>query len=97
MMADFKKPGVDDKARIDLHPITQESLAEMIGTTRARVSFFMNRFRRLGYIDYNGHITVHKSLMTTVLKDALPEDNAQRPPMFIMPHRAKKVAKKKAS
>ena len=49
--------------------ISQETLAEMIGTTRSRVSFFMNRFRRLGFISYNGHIEVHKSLLNLVLHE----------------------------
>jgi len=52
--------------------ISQETLAEMIGTTRSRVSFFMNRFRKLGLIDYNGRIHVHKSLMNVVLYDQSP-------------------------
>jgi CRP-like cAMP-binding protein len=63
-------------------PVTQETLAEMIGTTRSRVSFFMNRFRKLGYITYNGRIHVHKSLLTMVLHDQLPEQNASRPPIL---------------
>src|SRR5471030_2641430 len=49
--------------------ISQETLAEMIGTTRSRVSFFMNRFRKLGFISYNGHIEVHKSLLNLVLHE----------------------------
>jgi CRP-like cAMP-binding protein len=49
--------------------INQETLAEMIGTTRSRVSFFMNRFRKLGFISYNGAITVHHSLLNAVLHD----------------------------
>ena len=49
--------------------IRQDTLAEMIGTTRSRVSFFMNKFRRLGLIDYNGHIEVHSSLLNAVLHD----------------------------
>ncbi len=49
--------------------ISQETLAEMIGTTRARVTFFMNKFRKLGYIDYNGHLNVHNSLLNVVLYD----------------------------
>jgi len=49
--------------------ISQEILAEMIGTTRSRVSFFMNRFRKLGFISYNGHIEVHKSLLNLVLHE----------------------------
>jgi CRP/FNR family cyclic AMP-dependent transcriptional regulator len=49
--------------------ISQETLAEMIGTTRSRVSFFMNKFRKLGLIDYNGHIEVHNSLLSAVLHE----------------------------
>ena len=57
--------------------VTQETLAEMIGTTRSRVSFFMNRFRKLGFIEYNGRIRVHKPLLSVVLHDELPRDNAE--------------------
>jgi CRP/FNR family cyclic AMP-dependent transcriptional regulator len=49
--------------------ISQETLAEMIGTTRSRVSFFMNKFRKLGFIEYNGGIEVHSSLLNVVLHD----------------------------
>jgi CRP/FNR family transcriptional regulator, cyclic AMP receptor protein len=49
--------------------LSQETLAEMIGTTRSRVSFFMNKFRNLGFIDYNGEINVHQSLLDSVLHD----------------------------
>jgi CRP/FNR family transcriptional regulator, cyclic AMP receptor protein len=49
--------------------ISQETLAEMIRTTRSRVSHFMNKFRKLGLIDYNGHIEVHSSLLSAVLHD----------------------------
>ena len=52
--------------------ISQETLAEMIGTTRSRVSFFMNRFRNLGLIEYDGRIRVHRSLLSVVLHDQLP-------------------------
>ena len=52
-----------------LTKISQETLAEMIGTTRSRVSFFMNKFRKLGFISYNGHIEVHKSLLNLVLHE----------------------------
>ena len=76
LMADFGKPGEPEPL---IPVITQETLAEMIGTTRSRVSFFMNRFRKLGYIAYNGRIRVNKSLLTMVLQDSLPEDNASRP------------------
>jgi CRP/FNR family cyclic AMP-dependent transcriptional regulator len=59
--------GNDGKLEPILAEISQETLAEMIGTTRSRVSFFMNRFRKLGFISYNGHIEVHKSLLNLVL------------------------------
>jgi CRP-like cAMP-binding protein len=76
LMAEFGKPG-DGETFIP--PITHETLAEMIGTTRSRVSFFMNRFRKLGFIDYNGRIQVHKSLLNVVLLDRLPERHAEKP------------------
>jgi CRP/FNR family cyclic AMP-dependent transcriptional regulator len=49
--------------------VSQETLAEMIGTTRPRASFFMNRFRKLGLIDYNGSIEIHSSFLNVVLRD----------------------------
>jgi CRP/FNR family cyclic AMP-dependent transcriptional regulator len=61
--------GSEGKLEPTLAKISQETLAEMIGTTRSRVSFFMNKFRKLGFIDYNGHIEVHKSLLNLVLHD----------------------------
>ena len=76
LMAEFGKPG---ERETYIPPITQETLAEMIGTTRSRVSFFMNRFRKLGFVSYNGRIQVHKSLLNVVLLDQLPEQNAQKP------------------
>ena len=79
LMAEFGKPGEREPF---IPPITQETLAEMIGTTRSRVSFFMNRFRKLGVISYNGRIQVHKSLLNVVLLDQLPEHNAQKPPVL---------------
>lgn len=81
LMAEFAKPG---ERQTFIPPISQETLAEMIGATRSRVSFFMNRFRALGYIDYNGRIQVNKSLLNVVLLDQLPEDNAQRPAIPIV-------------
>lgn len=50
--------------------VSQETLADMIGTTRSRVSHFMNKFRKMGFIDYNGHLEVHSSLLNVVLHDA---------------------------
>src|ERR1035441_9672945 len=76
IMAEFGKPGEPETF---IPPITQETLADMIGTTRSRVSFFMNRFRKLGFISYNGRIQVHKSLLEAVLLDRLPEHESQSP------------------
>jgi CRP-like cAMP-binding protein len=66
LLANF---GKDSKPEPILAKISQETLAEMIGTTRSRVSFFMNKFRQLGLIDYNGHIEVHTSLLNVVLHE----------------------------
>jgi CRP/FNR family cyclic AMP-dependent transcriptional regulator len=81
LMAEFGKPGERDTF---IPPISQETLAEMIGTTRSRVSFFMNRFRALGYINYNGRIQVNKSLLNVVLLDQLPEHNSPKPALPII-------------
>jgi len=80
LMAEF---GKDGEPETFIPPITQETLADMIGTTRSRVSFFMNRFRKLGFISYNGRIQVHKSLLNVVLLDQFPEGNAKRPPISL--------------
>ena len=80
IMAEFGKPGVQETY---IPPITQETLAEMIGTTRSRVSFFMNRFRKMGLISYNGRIQVHKSLLNVVLLDQLPGHNSGMPPIAV--------------
>lgn len=69
LMARYGNPG-DPEPKIP--KITQTTLAEMVGTTRARISKFMNKFRDLGFIDYNGQITVYKSLLTVVLHDSTP-------------------------
>jgi CRP/FNR family cyclic AMP-dependent transcriptional regulator len=69
LMAEFIEPGEPEQY---IPRITQQTLAEMIGTTRSRVSFFMNRFRKLGFIEYNGRIRVHKSLLSVVLHNQLP-------------------------
>jgi|SRR5579859_2224123 len=66
LMADFGESGGPNAT---IPKITQETLAEMIGTTRSRVSFFMNRFRKLGFVEYHGGIRVHKSLINVVLHD----------------------------
>ena len=79
LMADYGKSGEPETL---IPPITQETLAEMIGTTRSRVSFFMNRFRKLGYIEYKSRIRVYKSLLNVVLRDSLPEENSSRPKLL---------------
>src|ERR1700676_3138962 len=67
LMANFGKEG---KAESVIPKISQETLAEIVGTTRSRVSFFMNRFRKLGFIEYNGRLEVHSSLLNVVLHDS---------------------------
>ena len=76
-MAEFGQPGEPESL---IPQITQETLAEMIGTTRSRVSYFMNKFRKHGFIEYNGRIRVHKSLLNVVLHDQFTERNPERPP-----------------
>ena len=66
LLAHFGKDGVPENV---VPKISQETLAEMVGTTRSRVSFFMNRFRKLGFIHYNGGLKVHSSLLNVVLHD----------------------------
>ena len=66
LLANFGKEG---KPEPIVAKISQETLAEMIGTTRSRVSHFMNKFRQMGFIDYNGHLEVHSSLLSVVLDD----------------------------
>jgi CRP/FNR family transcriptional regulator, cyclic AMP receptor protein len=67
LLARFGKDGLSQTT--DVGDISQETLAEMVGTTRPRVSFFMNKFRRLGFVDYNGGLIVHSSLLNVVLHD----------------------------
>jgi CRP/FNR family transcriptional regulator, cyclic AMP receptor protein len=79
LMAEFGQPGEQQTL---IPPITQETLAYMIGTTRSRVSFFMNRFRKMGFIEYNGRIQVHKSLLNVILHDQPSEENATSAPLL---------------
>ena len=67
LMANFGKEGKPEPV---IAKISQETLAEMIGTTRSRVSAFMNKFRKLGFIEYNGDLKVHNSLLNVILHDA---------------------------
>ena len=77
ILSEFDEPGKPDHL---VPPITQETLAEMVGTTRSRVSFFMNRFRDLGLIEYKGRIRVHRSLLNVILHDQLPGQNSSQTP-----------------
>lgn len=67
LLAHFGKEGRPEKV---IPKISQETLAEMVGTTRSRVSFFMNRFRKLGFIQYNGGLEIHSSLLSVILHDS---------------------------
>ena len=71
LMANFGKEGRPEPV---IAKISQETLAEMVGTTRSRVSFFMNKFRKLGFIEYNGDLKVHNSLLNVVLHDSRTSD-----------------------
>src|SRR5947199_423941 len=75
LLANFGKEGRPEPI---VAKISQETLAEMIGTTRSRVSHFMNKFRQLGFIDYNGHLEVHNSLLGVLLADHPRTVNAGR-------------------
>jgi CRP-like cAMP-binding protein len=66
LLANFGKEGTPQTV---IPKISQETLAEIVGTTRSRVNFFMNRFRKLGFIDYNGSLKIHSSLLNVVLHD----------------------------
>jgi CRP-like cAMP-binding protein len=81
--------GKDGKPEPIVAKVSQGMLAEMIGATRSRVSFFMNRFRRLGLIDYNGHLEVHSSLLNAVLHDD-PHINPRRGSALSRPGRSRR-------
>ena len=89
LLAEFGEPGSPEPL---IPPITQETLAEMVGTTRSRVSFFMNRFRKLGLIEYDGRIRVHRSLLNVVLHDQFTERNPERPSGSATPRVRSKTA-----
>jgi len=74
LLANFGKEG---RPQPILAKISQETLAEMIGATRSRVSHFMNKFRQLGFIEYNGHVEVHNSLLSVLLADPPRTVNAE--------------------
>ena len=91
LMAEFGNPAGPLK---QIPAVSQQTLAEMIGTTRSRVSFYMNRFRSLGYIAYNGRIKVHKTLLSMVLHDQLPEQNASQPKLLDPPPSRTRTARR---
>jgi CRP/FNR family cyclic AMP-dependent transcriptional regulator len=92
LMAEFGKPGEPEQY---IPKISQETLAEMVGTTRSRVSCFMNRFRKLGFIEYNGRIKVHKSMLNAVLLDQMPERTPLRPKSSASQRSASKTASRR--
>jgi CRP-like cAMP-binding protein len=87
LMAEFGQPGEIEAL---IPKITQETLAEMIGTTRSRVSFFMNRFRQHGFIEYNGRIRVNKSLLNVILYDQPTDGKARSADLLSPPKPPKK-------
>jgi CRP-like cAMP-binding protein len=88
LMAEFGQSGEPEPL---IPPITQETLAEMVGTTRSRVSFFMNKFRQHGFIEYNARIRVHKSLLQVILHDQTPGGRAA-PAVLETPLEKRKLA-----
>jgi CRP-like cAMP-binding protein len=89
LMAEFGQPGEPENL---IPQITQETLAEMIGTTRSRVSFFMNKFRQHGFIEYNGRIRVHKSLLKVILYDQMPGGRSAVPAVLETVKEKKRLA-----
>jgi CRP/FNR family cyclic AMP-dependent transcriptional regulator len=89
LMAEFGELGEPERF---IPKISQETLAEMIGATRPRVSFFMNRFRKLGFIEYSGRIKVHRSLLNVVLHDHCTEHTPECPPGLASPESNSKAA-----
>jgi len=90
LMAEIAETGEAEKL---IPEISEDSLAEIIGSTKSLVRFFLNRFRDLGLIDYDGRIRVHKALLNVILHDQFPDDNAVKPPiidvlkeMTMLPH-----------
>ncbi len=92
LMAEFGRPGEQEPL---IPKISQETLAEMIGTTRSRVSFFMNRFRQLGFIDYDGRVRVHKSLLNVVLHDQSPGIDLEKGSPLKPPSNPPKASRRK--
>jgi DNA-binding IclR family transcriptional regulator len=94
LMAEFGQPGEIESL---IPRITQETLAEMVGTTRSRVSYFMNRFRQHGFIEYNGRIRVHKSLLNVILYDQSSRGRAESSALLDTAKRRRKPAARRAN
>jgi len=94
LMAEFGQPGEIESL---IPRITQETLAEMVGTTRSRVSYFMNRFRQHGFIEYNGRIRVHKSLLNVILHDQSSRGRAESSALLDTAKRRRKPAARRAN
>jgi CRP/FNR family cyclic AMP-dependent transcriptional regulator len=92
LMAEFGRPAEQET---EIPKITQETLAEMVGTTRPRVSYFMNRFRQMGFIEYNGRIRVHRSLLNVVLHDGKEDGDALSPSLLGDGKRGQKPPRKR--
>jgi CRP/FNR family cyclic AMP-dependent transcriptional regulator len=88
LMTEFGDSGASETL---LPEISEEALAEMIGSTPARVSFFMNNFNELGLIKYDGRIRVHKELLNVFLHDQFPDDNAVKPAIIEIPQKQSKM------
>jgi len=90
LMAEFGESG---ESEVLVPQVSDETLAETVGTTQSNVSFFLNRFRDLGLIDYDGRIRVRKALLNVILHDRFPDDNAVKPAIIDIPRTRSKSAK----
>ncbi len=90
LMAEFGESG---ESKVLIPEVTEETLAETVGATQSKVSFFLNRFHNLGLIDYDGRIRVHKALLNVILHDQFPDDNAVKPAIIDIPRAQSKSEK----
>ena len=90
LMAEF---GESRESQVLIPEISEETLAETVGATQSMVSFFLNRFRDLGLLDYDGRIRVHRALLNVILHDQFPDDNAAKPAIIDIPRGQSKSAK----
>ena len=94
LMAEFGEP---DQFEGLIPEVTEDGLAQMIGIQKSSVNSFLNHFRELGFIDYDGRIRVHKALLNAILHDRLPGDNASKPAIFGIPLEQSKPAERARS